>query len=163
MAVSGGECTLNRRWLLQFLSHLRNLNPGAHLHVDTNGSILTDDYLDDLVEAGMTDIGIDLKALRISTFKEITGLLDEALASRYLETAWKAVEYLHCNHPQVFLGIGIPYNKDLICLEEITEMGRRIAEIDTWLQVCAWITGPSSRGRISLGQATGRCFRFIAS
>ena len=39
----------------------------------------------------MTDIGIDLKALRVSNFQEITGLVDEALASRYMETAWNAV------------------------------------------------------------------------
>ncbi|MDD1752050.1 MAG: hypothetical protein LUQ38_03035 [Methanotrichaceae archaeon] len=37
----------------------------------------------------------------------------------------------------VFLGIGIPYNKDLIGPEELAEMGRRIAEIDPWIQVCA--------------------------
>jgi pyruvate formate lyase activating enzyme len=71
----------------------------------------------------MTDIGIDLKSNRVSTFQEITDLLDEALASRYMETAWEAIEYLHDNHHQVFLGIGIPYNKDLIGLEEIGEMG----------------------------------------
>jgi pyruvate formate lyase activating enzyme len=137
MAISGGECTLNRRWLLQYLRLLRDLNPGARLHVDTNGSILTGDYLDDLVDAGMTDMGIDLKALRVSTFQEITGLVDEAPAIRYMETAWKAVEHLHDHHPQVFLGIGFPYNQELISLEEIAEMGRRIAEIDPWLQVCA--------------------------
>jgi pyruvate formate lyase activating enzyme len=138
IAISDGECTLNRRWLIQYIRILRDLNPGAHLHVDTNGSILTDDNPDELVEAGMTDIGIDLKGLRISTFQEITGHLDEALASRYLETAWMAVEYVHRNHPpMVFLGIGVPYNKDLNGLEEIAEIGRRIAEIDPWIQVCA--------------------------
>jgi pyruvate formate lyase activating enzyme len=137
IAISGGECTLNRRWLVQYLQHLRRLNPGARLHVDTNGSILTGDYLDELAEAGMTDIGIDLKALRISTFQKITCLEDVALAGRYMQTAWQAVEWLHENHPRIFLGIGIPYNKDLISLEEIEEMGRRIAEIDPWLQVCA--------------------------
>ncbi|MDD1753549.1 MAG: radical SAM protein [Methanotrichaceae archaeon] len=137
IAISGGECTLNRRWLIQYLSLLRDLNPGAHLHVDTNGSILTGDYLDELVEAGMTDIGIDLKALRISTFQEITGLVDESLASRYMQTAWQAVEYMHQNYPMVFLGIGIPYNKDLIGLEEIAEMGQKIADIDPWIQVSA--------------------------
>jgi pyruvate formate lyase activating enzyme len=137
IAISGGECTLNRRWLIHYLHLLRDLNPCAHLHVDTNGSILNGEYLDELVEAGMTNIGIDLKALRISTFQEITGLVDEALASRYMQTAWKAVEYMHQNYPMVFLGIGIPYNKDLIGLEEIAEMGQRIAEIDPWIQVCA--------------------------
>jgi pyruvate formate lyase activating enzyme len=56
LAISGGECTLNQRWLLEYLEHLRRLNPGARLHVDTNGSILVPGYLDRLVEAGMTDI-----------------------------------------------------------------------------------------------------------
>lgn len=97
---------------------------------------LQKDYLEDLVEAGMTDIGIDLKALRISTFQEITGLVNEALAVKYKETAWQAAKYLHDNHPQVFLGIGIPYNRALITYEEIGEIAEKIAEIDPWIQVC---------------------------
>lgn len=137
LAISGGECTLNRRWLVQYLGHLRELNPDARLHVDTNGSILTEDYLDELVQTGMTDIGIDLKALRLTTFMVITGLEDEALAEMYLETSWKAVKHLLDNHPQVFLGIGIPYNSRLISLGEVEEMGQKIAEIDPWVQVCA--------------------------
>ncbi|MCE8425493.1 MAG: hypothetical protein J5U17_06915, partial [Candidatus Methanoperedens sp.] len=44
----------------------------ARFHVDTNGSILTPDYLDELVEAVMTDIGIDLKSLELDTFSHIT-------------------------------------------------------------------------------------------
>ncbi|VVB66970.1 2Fe-2S iron-sulfur cluster binding domain protein [uncultured archaeon] len=56
IAISGGEGTLNRRWLIQYLRLLQELNPGARLH--------------DLVDAGMTEIGIDLKALRLSTFQE---------------------------------------------------------------------------------------------
>lgn len=145
MAISGGECTLNRRWLIQFLYLLREMNPGSHLHVDTNGSILTADYLDGLIDAGMTDIGIDLKALNLSTFREITGVIDKGLAGRYMETAWKAVEYLKEHYPQVFLGVGIPYNKDLISLEEIAEMGQRIADINPWIQVCALDYRPEFR------------------
>lgn len=136
MAISGGECTLNRRWLVQYLGHLKEMNPDASLHVDTNGSILTRDYLDELVWAGMTDIGIDLKALRLDTFMEITGLEDKVLANRYLMTAWDAVKHLIDNCSQVFLGVGIPYNSRLISLEEVGEMGRRIAGIDPLMQVC---------------------------
>ncbi|MDD1757877.1 MAG: radical SAM protein, partial [Methanotrichaceae archaeon] len=108
LAISGGECTLNKPWLLQYLRNLRELNPGACLHVDTNGSILTNDYLDELVCAGMTDIGIDLKALRLSTFEKITGLSDTDLAGEYIKTAWKAIEYLLEKYPTIFLGVGIP-------------------------------------------------------
>ncbi|MCJ7444875.1 MAG: radical SAM protein [Methanotrichaceae archaeon] len=87
LAISGGECTLNRPWLVQYLRHLKDKNPGARLHVDTNGSILTSDYLNELVDSGMTDIGIDLKALRLQTFLDITGLEDKNLAERCLQTA----------------------------------------------------------------------------
>jgi pyruvate formate lyase activating enzyme len=112
------------------------MNPDARLHVDTNGSILTKDYLDELVHAGMTDIGIDLKAFRLSTFMGITGLEDGVLANRYLEASWEAANYLIDNHSQVFLGISIPYNSRLISLKEVEEMGRRIAGIDPLIQVC---------------------------
>jgi len=56
MAISGGECTLNRQWLVNYLKHLTKLNrhENARLHIDTNAVILTPDYIDELVEAGMT-------------------------------------------------------------------------------------------------------------
>jgi pyruvate formate lyase activating enzyme len=140
MAISGGECTLNRSWLIQYLEKLRELNPDpeARLHVDTNGSLLTPDYIDQLVEAGMTDIGIDLKALETETFMRITGLRDESLAQRYKETAWEAAKYtFHRYSDKVFLGIGIPYNKELVSLQEISDMGSKIyREIDPSVQVC---------------------------
>jgi len=139
MAISGGEATLNRPWLIRFVRELRRLNPdqGARVHVDTNGSMLTPDYLDELIEAGMTDIGIDLKALNLDTFIRITGVEDAGLAARYLQSAWDAVRYLSANYEgRVFLGIGIPYNRDLISLGEIEALGREIAKIDPGLQVC---------------------------
>jgi pyruvate formate lyase activating enzyme len=52
MAISGGECTLNRKWLIEYLSEMkkRNTDEKARLYVDTNGSILTYDYPDELVD-----------------------------------------------------------------------------------------------------------------
>jgi pyruvate formate lyase activating enzyme len=149
MAISGGECTLNRPWLLDYLKELKRLNPdkNARLHVDTNGSILTSDYIDELAEAGMTDIGIDLKGLTIETFTRITGLENVALAERYKETAWEAVKYVHHNHQEVFLGIGIPYNRDLISVGEIRQMGERILSIDPAIQVCVLDYRPEFRRR----------------
>jgi pyruvate formate lyase activating enzyme len=100
MAISGGECTLNRKWLVQYLQELKKRNPdkNARFHVDTNGSILTGDYLDEQVEAGMTDIGIDLKSLELDTFSRMTGVDDKDLARKYLDTAWNAVKYLIDNY-----------------------------------------------------------------
>ena len=145
IAISGGECTLNRPWLVSFIRLLREQNPIARIHVDTNGTILTEEYIDELVGAGMTDIGIDLKGLRISTFMEITGLVDEGLAAKYLQTAWEAAKYLHDRHPQVFLGIGIPFNESLISIAEIQQVAERIAGIDPWIQVCALDYRPEFR------------------
>lgn len=137
MAISGGECTLNRNWLTQYIRELKNLNPDkeAHIHIDTNGSLLTEDYTDKLVEAGMTDIGIDLKGWHLETFCHITDLEDKHLAKRYRDTAWHAVEYLRDKYPEVFVGVGIPYNQKLISMEEIALMGRRLVALDPELQI----------------------------
>ena len=153
MAISGGECTLNRPWLIAYLRELRALNPdkGARLHVDTNGSLLTPDYIDELVKAGMTDIGIDLKGLETDTFMRITGLRGKEVALKYKETAWKACKYVFKRYStNIFLGIGIPYNKDLVSLDEISLMGTRIRdEIGPSVQVCVLDYRPEFRSKIS--------------
>jgi pyruvate formate lyase activating enzyme len=131
MAISGGECTLNRPWLVAYIRELSALNPDreARLHVDTNGSLFTRDYIDELVAAGMTDIGIDLKALRVGTFMRITGLKDAELARKYMETAWQAAGYcLERYDGQIFTGIGVPFNRALISLEEVGAIGIRIRD-----------------------------------
>lgn len=151
MAISGGECTLNRMWLKQYLIELKRLNPddNARLHVDTNGSILMFDYIDELVDSGMTDIGIDLKAVTVGTFQRITGLDDSALSKKYMENAWEAVRYVRKYYGGlVFLGVGIPYNKDLISFAEIEKMGKRLADIDPGVQVCVLDYRAEFRSRI---------------
>ncbi len=154
MAISGGECTLNKEWLIQYLKHLKKRNPDrkARFHVDTNGSILTPDYLEELVYAGMSDIGIDLKALEINTFQRITGVGGE-IAEAYLRNAWNAVKYMLDKHDEVFLGIGIPYNKNLISIEEIVRMGERIVRLDDEVQVCVLDYRPEFR-RMNISRPT---------
>jgi pyruvate formate lyase activating enzyme len=150
MAISGGEPTLNRRWLLRYLRKLRELNPDekARLHVDTNAVLLTSDYIDELVEAGMTDVGIDVKGLKLKTFMSITGLNDEKLAGKLLEAEWQALKYsLDRYWGKVFIGVGIPYNPKLIPLEELREIGERIASWEPEVQVCALDYRPEFRRR----------------
>jgi len=138
MAISGGECTLNRRWLIEYIKELKSLNADekARFHVDTNASILTLDYIDELVEAGMTDIGIDIKAMKIDTFRKITRV-ERELAEVYMKTSWKALKHVLENYAdRVFVGVGIPYSKDLISIDEIQEIGEKIAELDDAVQIC---------------------------
>ncbi len=138
--LSGGEITLNRPWLIQLLKELGRLNPEpeTRLHISTNGSLLTEDYIDELIDAGLTDFGIDLKGLHIDTFMRITGLRNKELAQRCKENAWNAVDYIaHHYHDKVFIGVGIPYNEELISLDEIRHIGNEIYNIDPSIQTTA--------------------------
>lgn len=149
MAVSGGEPTLNRPWLVEYFKELKSLNPDpeARLHLDCNGTVLTRDYIDELIlEARITDMGIEPKGVRPETFMRITGIQEVALAERYLTRAWEAVEYVASTYAdQVFLGVGLPYNEALIGLDEVQEFGRRLAAIDARLQLCVLDYFPTFR------------------
>ncbi|MEM1665942.1 MAG: radical SAM protein [Nitrososphaerota archaeon] len=148
MAISGGESTLNRRWLLNYVKALKELNQDsdARIHIDTNATILTRDYIDELVDAGMTDIGPDLKGLKVETFMRITGIENRELAERYLRTSWDAFRYLVDNYKErLFIGIGIPYNRVLISMEEIIRIGEEVAKIDDNVQVCVLDYRPEFR------------------
>jgi len=152
MAISGGEATLNHRWLLEYFKELKRLNPDskARLHLDTNATILTKERIDDLIEVGVTDIGPDLKALRVETFQKLTNIDDRALAEIYLRTSWEAVKYIADNYypERVFMGVGIPYNKFIHPdLDEIYEMGLKIASINPEIQVCGLDYRPEFRKR----------------
>jgi pyruvate formate lyase activating enzyme len=140
MAISGGESTLNRAWLIGYVRTLKSLNldVDARIHIDTNGSILTKDYIDELIDAGMTDIGIDLKGCTTESFMRITAVKERGLAALYLSTAWKAVRYLAERYNDIiFTGVGIPYNAKLISLDEIGLIGKKLYGIDPKVQVCA--------------------------
>jgi pyruvate formate lyase activating enzyme len=149
MAISGGEATLNRPWLVQYFQMLKTLNPdpGARLHLDSNGTLLTPDYIDELVlEAGVTDIGVEPKAVQVSTFQRITGITDAALAECYLKTAWRAVEYVAATYAdRVFLGVGMPYNREMVSLEEVGAFGQQLADIDPEIQICVLDYFPAFR------------------
>jgi len=66
VAFSGGESTLNREFLIKAIKLLKTRDSDLRIHVDTNGSLLTPDYIDELVDAGMTDLGIDLKVDKLT-------------------------------------------------------------------------------------------------
>ena len=139
---------MNRIWFIEYLKELRRLNTDeeARFHVDTNAVILTPDYIDELVQAGMTDIGPDVKGLDLDTFLRISGVEDEDLARKLLETEWKAVKYLLDQYwGKLFIGIGVPYNPKLISLEEVQRIGERIADMETNVQVCVLDYRPEFR------------------
>ena len=85
----------------------------------------------------MTDVGPDLKGLYLESFVRITGVKDQDLAERYHTTAWNAVSYLIEKYKdKVFTGVGIPYNRKLMSVQELGLMGEKLFEIDPEIQVC---------------------------
>lgn len=168
IALSGGESTLNRKWLTEVVKAIRNEDDDVNIHIDTNGTILTPDYIDELVEGGMTDIGIDLKSLHLCTYMNITGLDDQKLAQMYLETSWNSVSYITDNYGGfIFLGIGIPYNSALMSTAEIVEMGNEIFKLNPSVQVCVldyrpefrrrWLIKPSINEMIRIKEILNGC------
>jgi hypothetical protein len=52
-----------------------NPDPQTRLHLGSNGTLLTLDHIDELVlEAGVADIGVEPKAVRVLTFQRITAI-----------------------------------------------------------------------------------------
>ncbi len=135
IAISGGESTLNKHWLLRLVREIKNLGAENgrenYVKVDTNGSTLTPEYVDKLIEEGVNEFTIDLKGLDIQTFMRITGLKSEELAEKYLNRAWNAVKYIIDKYNgKVMVEVGIPYNKKLISLEEMQQIGKKLSSID---------------------------------
>ncbi len=150
MAISGGEPTANRRWLVKFFKELKRLNRDekARLHLDSNGTLLTRDYIDELIESGVTDIGVEPKGMRLETFMKITGIKDRDLALTYQRNQWQALKYLVNEYSEkVFIGVGIPYNKAFMSWEELYEIGERIASIKPDLQVVVLDYFPAFRNK----------------
>ena len=141
MAISGGEPTLNRKWLIHFFRELKSLNDDqkARLHLDTNASLLIKDYIDDLIEAGISDIGPDLKSHDKEIFSKIIGINDMELVKTYMENAWSAVKYITDKYypNDVFMGVGFPYNKFFYpSLDQVHEWGLKLNGIDPEIQTC---------------------------
>jgi pyruvate formate lyase activating enzyme len=112
------------------------------LHLDTNATVLTSDYIDALVEAGVTDVGPDLKSARLETFQTITGIKDSTLAKKHWTTAWNAVRHLADEYypEKVFMGVGLPFNPAFYpsteaMQAELHEWGTRVVDIDDRIQV----------------------------
>ncbi|GAW92976.1 radical SAM protein [Calderihabitans maritimus] len=136
IGISGGEPTLNRRWLVAFIGELKAKYKQLRIQVDTNASVLTKDYIDELYDAGMTDISPDLKAQELDTFIKITGVKNKELARRYLDTAWQSIEYIVAKYAnKLHLAVGLPYHPKLISEEELFSMGKRLASLDRNIDV----------------------------
>jgi len=136
IGISGGEPTLNRRWLIDSIKDLRTRNSRLMIQLDTNASLLSPEYIDELVEVGVTHISPDLKAIRLKTFMELTGLSDRELAAAFLKTSWDAVRYIQEVYTgRVFMVAAVPYRPEVTSKEELFELGKALTDIDPHIHI----------------------------
>jgi Pyruvate-formate lyase-activating enzyme len=148
LGISGGEPTLNRKWLVKLIQNFRSKHGDLRIQVDTNASILTPDYIDELYEAGMTDISPDIKALNLDTYMKITGINNKDLAKLYLRNSWQALEYIIDKYVgKLYYIAAIPYHPEFMSGEELSAIGKKLYELDKNLDVNLVEYQPAFRAR----------------
>lgn len=148
IGISGGEATLNLPWLLETVRLLRSKAPRSRIQLDTNASLMTPEVIDAVVAAGITDISPDLKALRLDTFINISGVTAQKTAQAYLHNSWNAVRYIHERHrQQVFMAVSLPCHPRIHSKAELYETAAALAAIDPEICVTLIEYQPAFRRR----------------
>jgi pyruvate formate lyase activating enzyme len=148
IGISGGEPTLNRPWLVDTVRHLRRSAPESRIQLDTNASLLTPDYIDELIAAGVTDVSPDFKALEIKTFMTLSGIHDKDLAERYMQTTWQAIGHLQGRYAdQVFMAVSIPCHPRIHTRSELEEMAAALVSLSPDIPVTLTELQPAFRAR----------------
>jgi len=148
IGISGGEPTLNRQWLVKTVKAIRQAVPESRIQLDTNASVLTPDYIDELIAAGVTDVSPDLKAIRIETFTKISGVHNKKDAQQYMQTVWNAIGHLHTNYAdKVFMAVSIPCHPKIHSKSELEEMAGALAALSPEIPVTLTELQPAFRLR----------------
>lgn len=148
IGISGGEPTLNRQWLVKTVREIRQVVPQSRIQLDTNASMLTPDYIDELVEAGITDFSPDFKASRLETFSKISGIYNKDEVQKYLQTVWQAICHTHANHPDsVFMVVNIPCHPLIHSKSELQEMASALVALGPEIPVSLTELQPAFRSR----------------
>ncbi len=73
--ITGGEPTLNRNYLVDLISKLNF----SYVVIETNGYFLDEEYVDELIKAGLKEIMLDLKAYDEGLHKQYTGFPNRSI------------------------------------------------------------------------------------
>ncbi len=117
VVITGGEPTLDRQYLVDLISRLKEFVGGIVL--DTNGYLLDDAYLQELIEAGLTEVMFDLKAWDEKLHEWYTGYSNR----RILENIRNA-------YGKVKLVVNTVFIPGIVDEREIEHIARFLSEID---------------------------------
>lgn len=113
--ITGGEPTLNRNYLLDLISKLNFSN----VIMETNGYFLDEEYVDELVKAGLNEIMLDLKAYDEGLHKWYTGFSNRIILQNVIKI-----------HKKIKLIIKTVYMPGIIDEVEIENIARFISGTD---------------------------------
>ena len=115
--ITGGEPTLNRHYLVDLVSQLKEFI--AEVVLDTNGYLLDDAYLNELIEAGLTEVMFDLKAWDEKLHEWYTGYSNKRILAN-IRNAYGKLK----------LVVNTVYIPGIVDDPEIENIARFLSEID---------------------------------
>ena len=115
--ITGGEPTLDRQYLVDLVSQLKDFI--GWIVLDTNGYLLDDAYLHELIEAGLTEVMFDLKAWDEKLHEWYTGYSNK----RILENIRNA-------YGKVKLVVNTIYIPGIVDEREIEKIAQFLSEIE---------------------------------
>ncbi len=115
--ITGGEPTLNRHYLVDLVSQLKEFVRDVVL--DTNGYLLDDAYLEELIEAGLTEVMFDLKAWDEKLHEWYTGYSNKRILAN-IRNAYGKIK----------LVVNTVYIPGIVDESEIESIARFLSEID---------------------------------
>ena len=115
--ITGGEPTLNKHYLVDLVSHLKEFVGWVVL--DTNGYFLDDAYLDELIKAGLSEVMFDLKAYDEKLHEWYTGHSNKRILAN-IKNAYGKIK----------LVVNTVYIPRLVDESEIEKIAKFLAEID---------------------------------
>lgn len=115
--ITGGEPTLDRDYLVDLVSQLKEFV--EWIVVDTNGHFLDDGYLNELLEAGLTEVMFDLKAWDEKLHEWYTGYSNNGILAN-IRNAYGKVK----------LVVNTVYIPGIVDEPEIEKIARFLSKID---------------------------------
>ena len=116
--ITGGEPTLDRKYLVALLKQLKEIVP--EIVLDTHGYFLDDAYLQELLEAGLTEVVFDLKAFDEQLHEWYTGYSNR-----------KILENIQNAYDKVKLVVNTVYIPGIVDDREIEQIAGFLAKLET--------------------------------
>ena len=115
--ITGGEPTLNRHFLVDLVSQLKEFI--AEVVLDTNGYLLDDAYLTELIDAGLTEVMFDLKVWDEKLHEWYTGYSNKRILAN-IRNAYGKIK----------LVVNTVYIPGIVDESEIESIAKFLSEID---------------------------------